>query len=147
MSDPKDDPTNLTTNGRDADLVPRRRPRDRSHSLTPELGAALRAARERWGLTIKDAARLLDHLSPGHLRGMEKGDGAPSVAVAEAIIGLYRLQPPISDQLLAQAVPGVGRCRQPVVSPVEPTVATGGPDDDDEPWPSEVAPERTARLR
>jgi hypothetical protein len=150
MTDPMDDPPNLTTQERDASLAPRR-PRDRSHALTPEVAAALRAAREGWGLTIKDAARMLDHLKPGHLRGMETGRSAPSVAVAEALVALYRLQPPLSDQLVAQAVPGVGRSRKPYVAPVVASpfvsLAIGGTDDDEEPWPSEVAPERAARLR
>lgn len=74
------------------------------------VGAMLRAARERAGLSVRQAARLAG-IAHTHLLGMEAGRRCPSVIVADAIAAVLDLDPDERALLASAAVHDAGRSR------------------------------------
>lgn len=73
-----------------------------------ELGPMLRAARERAGLGLRQAARRAG-LSPGHVVHLEVGSRCPSRSVAEQLAAVLELDDDEQAQLYAAAVRDAGR--------------------------------------
>lgn len=85
---------------------------DLRHTLTPRTATALRGARTAAGLGRGRAARLAG-ISPSYLDKLEHGERAPSTAVAEALIIALNLPPDIAYALRTEAIPDVGRDKEP----------------------------------
>lgn len=73
-----------------------------------ELGPMLRAARERAGLGLREAARRAG-VSQGYLWLLEASRRAPSAAVAQVLAEVLTLTTEEREQLLAAAVNDAGR--------------------------------------
>ncbi|MFF2384055.1 helix-turn-helix domain-containing protein [Streptomyces sp. NPDC058108] len=76
-------------------------------SLPGEVAATLRAARERAGLGVREAARLMD-VSHSYVIGLEGGTRCPSVTMAARIAGALGLGDEERRELLAAAVTDAG---------------------------------------
>lgn len=98
-------------------------------TLPAELGALLRGARERAGLSVRQAA-LKASVSFGYLANLEAGTRCPSLRVAEQIAAALQLGDGEREQLLGAAVTDAGRnspwhaAQQP--GPTSPTTAPRG---------------------
>lgn len=77
-------------------------------TLPADVAATLRRARERLGWSIRRAGRELGTPHTTVLR-LEKGERAPSTAMAEEIARVYQLDWVVADRLHAVSLPGVGR--------------------------------------
>jgi transcriptional regulator with XRE-family HTH domain len=84
----------------------------RRHCPPADFGPVLRAGRNRRGLGLREAARLLD-LQPGYLSMLEHGKRSPSQSVAELLVIKLRLTGSDATAVLGAAVPGVGRDYEP----------------------------------
>jgi transcriptional regulator with XRE-family HTH domain len=73
-----------------------------------DLGVALRAARERLGLTRSVTAQLIG-VSPNYLGSLERARKCPSVAVAEDLVRVLHLPSGVASWLTAVAAPDTGR--------------------------------------
>jgi len=73
-----------------------------------ELGPMLRAARQRAGLGVREAARQA-RLSPGYMAHLEAGSRCPSRTVAERLAAVLELDDDEQAQLYAAAVTDAGR--------------------------------------
>src|SRR4051812_39537293 len=80
------------------------------HRIPVALGAALREARQRQGLSVRQWGAEIA-LSQGQVGCIEGGQAAPSVAVARSLIYALALPADIAAALMQHAVPGVGRSR------------------------------------
>lgn len=76
--------------------------------LPAGLAAALRATRERLGLNLAAAGRLVG-ITPSYLSQLEKGRCRPSVAVARDLVDALELAPGIAAWLISVAAPDGGR--------------------------------------
>ncbi|MGN6872250.1 MAG: helix-turn-helix transcriptional regulator, partial [Solirubrobacteraceae bacterium] len=76
--------------------------------LPRDLAAALRVARERLGLSRRDAA-LLAGVSADYLGTLERGRACPSVPVACELAATLSLDPALTERLMRVAVPDAGR--------------------------------------
>jgi transcriptional regulator with XRE-family HTH domain len=95
--DTKEQPTLLAT------------PRNRRH-LSADVGASLRRARRRQDGTTEATARRAG-ISATFLRALERGDRAPSLHTARALITTLDLSLDEAEALVAEAVPDAGRSR------------------------------------
>jgi transcriptional regulator with XRE-family HTH domain len=82
------------------------------HVLPPDLAAALRAARWRRGLSLRQLAQKVG-LAPSYLCLLEQGKRCPSVAVAYDLAAALQLDPDVVALLLAVARPDTGRSWRP----------------------------------
>jgi transcriptional regulator with XRE-family HTH domain len=82
----------------------------RYHTLSPETGAMLRAARKRRGLGLKKAGREVG-CDYTYLHYLEYGKRAPSVAMAAELIRGLELNQDEAMTLLAESVDGAGRSK------------------------------------
>nr|WP_238427018.1 helix-turn-helix transcriptional regulator [Streptomyces adustus] len=71
------------------------------------MGTALRAARERAGLGVRETARRA-WVSGGYLSNIEAGDRCPSLWVAERLADVLHLDDDERQQLLAASVTDAG---------------------------------------
>ena len=78
------------------------------HTLSPAVAGMLRQARRRRGLSLREAARLLDS-GKGYLSMLESAQRAPSMAMGTEIARVYHLSTQEAGALKAESVPGVGR--------------------------------------
>jgi transcriptional regulator with XRE-family HTH domain len=72
--------------------------------IGPELGAELKAARQRAGLTYRAAAQRIG-IAPGYLWCLEAGVRAPRIDTADRIIDSLRLEDDVADRLLDAVAP------------------------------------------
>lgn len=84
-------------------------PRERRH-LSPAVGASLRRARQRQARTAEVTARSAG-ISLAFLRALERGDRAPSLHTARALIVTLDLSLDEAQALVDEAVPDAGRSR------------------------------------
>lgn len=85
------------------------------HRLTEAAAKGLKRARKQQRHSIRRLAQNAE-ISPSHLDRMERGFSAPSTTVAERLIAALNLDttdPPLAAQLRAEAVPGVGKDKEP----------------------------------
>ena len=72
--------------------------------LSPEVGAALKAARNRLGLSLRNAARRAE-ICNGHLCNLEQARRRPSVTVALRLAAVLQLDEETAMALLDEAAP------------------------------------------
>jgi transcriptional regulator with XRE-family HTH domain len=89
--------------------TPGTRRRERRH-LSPDVGASLRRARQRQSRTAEVAARRAG-ISVAFLRALERGDRAPSLHTARALIATLDLTLDEAQALVDESVPDAGRSR------------------------------------
>jgi DNA-binding XRE family transcriptional regulator len=89
-------------------------PEREHHGLAPDLGAELRAARERAGLSLRQLAPRVGLLH-GSLCLVEQGKRCPSLVVARDLVEVLELEPVLATRLLAAARPDVGHSRAPAL--------------------------------
>jgi len=77
-------------------------------TLPPDVAAMLAAARRERGLSVREAARRAG-VTAGTIIHLEKGRRAPSIIVAEGLIGAYRLAGRDAAMLRDAAVTDAGR--------------------------------------
>jgi len=81
---------------------------DARHYLSASAAAELRNARRRQGLSLR-ALEARTGISFGYLGMLERGQRAPSVEVAQALVAGLRMAPDAAARLMAEAVPDAGR--------------------------------------
>lgn len=102
MTDPEGQVTILATQGERATERGR---------LSPEVGAALRAARHRLRDRSPESVARKVGISVPHLYKLERGDRAPSLVVARALIVVLDLPIDVAQALVDEARAGVGLSR------------------------------------
>ncbi len=100
MSDPKGQVTLLGTQGT--------RPVTRGR-LSPDVAAALRAARHRLRTSSREVVARQVGISAAHLAKLERGERAPSLVVARALIVVLDLPLDVAQALVDESVTDSGR--------------------------------------
>lgn len=100
----------MDTKEHDADLAtPGTRRRERRY-LSADVGASLRRARQRQARTAEATAQRAG-ISVAFLRALERGDRAPSLHTARALIATLPLTIDEAQALVDESAPDAGRSR------------------------------------